>query len=112
MRYANMNVDAMWTPDESQLSEFEAAFRRYIENIAVDGEREFVLAHLRRLHREYAGFIHEGKKYIVCYLHEGNLDDKPPDNQFTSPVGEFWRITHIIFDVESSAIVQWRPPGY
>jgi len=100
-----MNVDAIWSPDEPQLNEFEAAFRRHIEDIPVRGERESVLAHMRRLHREYAGFIHEGTRCIVCRLREGDLDEKPPDNHFTSPIGEFWFITKVTFDVVNRTIL-------
>lgn len=102
-----MSVDGVLIPDEAQLKEFEIGVRAYLrENNTPDSATECVLAHLRRFHREYSGFISKGKKYIVCNLKLGNLDDKPPENRFSGAFDAWGAITHFVYDVENKTILQ------
>jgi ankyrin repeat protein len=107
IRYRRMDVDAMWLPDESQLKQFEAAFRRYVQDYTSSrSEREFILADLRRFHREYSGFIYGGRRYIVCRLLRADLNKEPPESHFTSLVDEAWTMSHVIFDPDSGTVIQ------
>ncbi len=107
IRYRRMDVDAMWLPDESQLKGFEAAFRRYVQDYtSFRSEREFILADLRRFHREYSGFIYDGRRYIVCRLLRADLNEEPPASHFTSLIDEAWTMSHIIFDLDSGTVIQ------
>ena len=108
VKYAGMDVDAIWSPDESQLKEFETAFELHLrEGIALlDSTHEFVLAHVRRFHREYSGFIHRGKKYIICKLNWRDLNEKPLENCFSEAIDRWWPATMPIFDVEDRTFVR------
>jgi hypothetical protein len=65
-----------------------------------------MLTELDRFHREYAGFVCRGKRFIGCNLYIGNFDEKPLVNRFSSPADRKWGFGKVIFDVENRTIVR------
>lgn len=100
------SVDEVWVPNETQLKEFEAAISRLLrERAAPHNEYERTLVHLRRCHREYAGFTYRGKKHIACYLNCGEFIEKPIANRFGIQGGR-WGPYKLLFDAGSKTIVE------
>jgi cytohesin len=103
----SMNVDGVWTPDEGQLREFEVTLKTHLrERTTRYNELSHVLMDLRRFHREYAGFVSKGKRFIACHLYVGNFDEKPLANRFSGPADKRWGFEKVIFDVDNKAIVR------
>jgi ankyrin repeat protein len=98
-----MSVDEVWTPDETQLAEFEAALRASRRRNAV--LHDDMLMNLRRLHREYAGYTSKGTRYIVCNLVHGDLDEEPPVNCFTSRFSGARSTRGVIFDLDNGTFL-------
>jgi cytohesin len=103
-----MSVDEVWTPNDRQLKELDLTLKTYLRDKTTwNSEYDDVLRDLGRFHREYAGFIRKGKRYIVCNLFTASPDEKPLANGFSGPGRRRWGLgAKVIFNVDNKAIVR------
>jgi len=104
-----MTVEGVWTPDETQLQEFETVLKTSLRAKAAPDYR-YTLWDLRSYHREYAGYTNKGTKYIACNLVHCDLDTKPLPNRFSGRFRSGCVTTRVIFDVDCGTIIHISDP--
>ncbi|MGE5295865.1 MAG: ankyrin repeat domain-containing protein, partial [Solirubrobacterales bacterium] len=113
MRYEETGpIDAVWTPQESDLADFELALSEYLNSdvpvrIRTWFDRVYILARLRRYSREYAGFAKDGDRYVICnlYLWHDARSGGSPRNDFTQICDGGCSVVRVVFDVRRKIIV-------
>jgi ankyrin repeat protein len=109
--FEGLDFEDVWIPGQADIKEFDVALRACLESSRLPEarsmvSREFVLANLRRYHREYAGFVKDGVKQVVCQMVlPSDFTEAPPEeNWFTIIMDGGCGIVRVVFDTETKTI--------
>ncbi|HNY80469.1 MAG: ankyrin repeat domain-containing protein [Sedimentisphaerales bacterium] len=116
LKSAGVDYDTLWTPSASDIEGLDRSLRRWLEEEPSDtkGARvdpEYVLSHFDRYHREYAGFVKDGSRYIFGSMVQVSTDDPvrgPLRNAFVSVLGRGCVQARAIFAAQSKTVVVFR----
>jgi ankyrin repeat protein len=103
-----VEFDRVWVPDRRDIESLD--FKAVIEasdHIVTRSQFsvEHVLELLPHYHREYAGFIKSGRRYLVCNMDYDSVD-KPPCDGFTWYFDGGCALVMIVVDLEEKAVIR------
>ena len=106
------DFDGAWVLEKADLEGLPSVLKRHLHEACVGQLQthhapEHVLANLRWYHREYAGFVRDDVRYIVCNMVITDSYDATPDkNYFTRLFDGGWRWTTVVFDTRDQSVVR------
>lgn len=104
--------DDVWTPGREDIQGLDSGVRIALEaNSSVIAsswlDRDFVLRNFHRYNREYAGFIDDGVKYVVCHMVQSDGFYRPPPNPGFTPVADGGSsVVGVIFKAADKTVVK------
>ncbi len=116
LKSAGVDYDTLWTPSASDIEGLDRSLRRWLEEETPDGEcryvdRDYILSHFDQYHREYAGFVKDGTRYIFGSMVQVSTDRPvhgPLRNAFVSVLGRGCVQACAIFAAHSKTVVAFR----
>lgn len=103
-----IEFDRVWTPDGNDIASLDlVAAVKASDRIDTKphSSMEYILEHLTQYHREYAGFLRQGRKYLICNMYFASLDT-PPRDGFTAGIMDAWcDLVTTVVDLENSRVV-------
>jgi hypothetical protein len=70
-------------------------------------DREYVLRNFRRYDREFAGFVDDGIKYLICSMVLSDSFHRPPPNAgFTIVADGGSSVVRVIFNAENRSVTK------
>ncbi len=103
-----IEFDHVWTPSRNDIEglDLEAAVKAS-DPLATKSHSsmEYILEHFTQYHREYAGFLRQGRKYLICNMYFASLDT-PPRDGLTAGIMDAWcDLVTTVVDLENSRVV-------
>jgi hypothetical protein len=112
--------DRVWIPAHDDLKGLDDILRAHLQaNLAIGVRggipREPVLSSLRRYHREYGGFMRNGRRHILC-----NMFLMDPNNMFVSArsadsftfiADGYWCVVQAVFSLDTKSPVEIQCNG-
>ncbi|UCF17057.1 MAG: ankyrin repeat domain-containing protein, partial [Phycisphaerales bacterium] len=73
LKFELIDYDTIWFPLKPDIEGLDVSLKKWIEENAGKAkykhiEKDYILTNFKNYNREYAGFIQDGKKYIVCNM--------------------------------------------
>ena len=104
-----IDVDDIWIPTEDEVRGLEPVLRSYLEK---DGprrrddrmDRKDVLRQLHLYHREYAGYIDDETRYVICSMQLDDTHRKPFGDDFRRLFDGGMYVVTMIFDFDARTV--------
>ncbi len=104
-----IEFDRVWTPDRKDVEglDLEAAIRASDPSAATPHSfPEDVLDNFSQYHREYGGFLRQGRRYLVCNM-DRTYPEKMPRDEFTGAIMDaHCDLVSIVVDLEEGSAVR------
>ncbi|HPC94235.1 MAG TPA: ankyrin repeat domain-containing protein [Sedimentisphaerales bacterium] len=116
LKSASIDYDTLWFPSKTDIDGLDRSLRRWLEEETPDGEcryvdRDYILSHFDQYHREYAGFVKDGTRYIFGSMVQVSTDrpvQGPLRSAFVSVLGRGCVQARAIFAAQSKTVVAFR----
>jgi len=112
----SIDYDHLWFPAALDIDGLRPALKQWLTDEAarikdVYIDHDYILSHLDEYQREYAGFVKDGKRYVLCNMVHTSADpasQTPPPNRFSGIFdgGCAWFI--VVFEIPARRVVWYR----
>jgi len=85
------DYDTIWFPSKADIEGLDVSLKKWLEENAGKAkykhiDKEYILTNFNNYNREYAGFIQDGEKYIICNMvisAQNRIQQSLPPNSFS-----------------------------
>ena len=111
LRSQGINFDQIWIPEKEDLEGLDVILKRALDEDSVIQtqtwfSRRQISDHLDQYNREYAGFINDGVKYVICNMDIMEGRAQPPDNDFTEVWDGGCSVVKVVFQLDTKTVVR------
>jgi ankyrin repeat protein len=115
LKSRSIDYDRLWFPAASDIDGLRAALRKWLTDEAprikaVNLDEDYILRHFDRYDREYAGFVKDGARHILC-----NMVQFPPEYAAQPPRSRFFGMFDggcawfvVVFEARTRQVVWYR----
>jgi len=111
-----IDYDTIWFPSKSDIEGLNLSLKKWIKEDAPKAkdiyiEPDYILTHFDQYNREYAGFMKDGTKYIVCNMVQASTDTslRPPlRNSFSGIWDGGCAQVVLVFEAQTKQVVRFR----
>lgn len=106
-----IHFDDVWSPSAADLQGLDVALRSSVEKGPPTRrgawlEHDYVLENLACYNREFAGFVDDNVRYLVCQMiFFGEFRETPPQNAFSMVADGGSGVLRVIFDADKKIVV-------
>lgn len=111
-----IDYDTIWFPSKSDIEGLDLSLKKWIKEDAPKAkdiyvDPDYILTHFDQYNREYAGFMKDGIKYIVCNMVQASTDTSlrsPPRNSFSGIWDGGCAQVVLVFEAQTKQVVRFR----
>ncbi len=101
--------DDVWIPTESDIEGLDSVLKSYLQEPhalqrGLSPDPEYVLKNLRQYHREFSGFIENGRKYVICSMLLSHDIRRNPSNRFSIVFDGGASVVRVVFDIDTRKV--------
>jgi len=116
LKSESIDYDTIWFPSKPDIEGLNLSLKKWIKGGALKVkdiymEPDYILSHFDQYNREYAGFIKDGIKYIVCNMVQASTDTSlrlPPRNSFSGIWDGGCAQVVLVFEAQTKQVVRFR----
>ena len=116
LKFELIDYDTIWFPSKSDIEGLDLSLKKCIQEDAPKAkdiyvDPDYILTHFDQYNREYAGFMKDGTKYIVCNMAQASTDTSlrsPPRNSFSGIWDGGCAQVVLVFEAQTKQVVRFR----